>query len=289
MKAPSRPGPSEPASALSCVIRCAGHLAISPAYCLVRDGLIEGHTSSATIVHAISTSLPEQRSFLRLVNWLIPGQDAIDQVGHAVNQLGLQCSHDLFLAASLHRMLHRLDEAAFRAFRRWSLSCGLAAHFAFRRQAQPESARPLLEGLLAPLGLLLLAQCEPQTMARIRSECDETRPLAEAIKNAFGFGHQAVAAELLRYWVAPAGLVQVLSMMQAPESAAPYQLEAANLNLAWQLAEAMQQGRDPESARDFAPAAAWAISGLHPFDLGQLAALVDTHRGGLAEALGWTD
>lgn len=276
-----------PVSALSFVYRCADRMHLPQSYTFVRDGLIQGNVSSAAIVRAIAAAPEQQQAFLGLTKWLFPHQEGTDRIDHAVRQFGLQSTHDLLLAASLQEILAGLGEGALRAFRARSLNCALAAHFALRQQQHADSTRPLLEGLLAPLGVLLLAHLEPALMARVLDREQGKGPIAERIKATFGVRHQAVAAELLRCWGLPGSLVLVLSTMQQPELSAPFQVEAANLGLAWELAEAMSEGRPPETAAAYIPQRSWSILDLRAYDLAAIAKLVDTHRAGFAEVLGW--
>lgn len=280
-------GRIENTSALAYVTRCAPCTSLSRSYQLVRDGLIDGTVGSTPVVRAISASPRQGGRFVELANWLAAGQESIGDIPQAVRLLGLQCAHDLLLAVSLQDMLAGLDEDALRAYRERGLLCALAAHFCARRQALPLTGRPLLEGLLAPLGVLLLTHCEPETMAAVLEKSQHDEPIADAVKAGLGVGHQAVAAELLRYWGAPGSLVQAVTGMHMPDRATPHQLEAATLNLAWHLTEARLQGKAPTAAEQFIPRSVWAIVGLRTADLDALAGSVETHYRSLAEALGW--
>jgi len=154
-------------------------------------------------------------SILRLVNSSYYGlSQTVTSLPHAVTYLGRRPLRLAVLSFGLVKTLVNGAPAQFHQMY-WKRSLTMAAaarkcaELTDDRDVNPDSA--FAAGLLADLGMLVVAQLETERYVEIAEEPDHTIALVKAERLQFGYDHMAVGQRLLEKWELPAELVEAVA------------------------------------------------------------------------------
>ena len=175
-------------------------------------------------------------SVLRLVNSSYYGlTQQVTSLQHAISYLGRRSLRLTVLSFGLVKTLVHGAPAQFhQAYWKRSLTMASAARNITKltetRQVDAETA--FSAGLLADLGMLVMAQIDTKKYVDLSEEPDHMIQLIEQERKIMGFDHQAVSARLLTKWKLPSELTTAVAQHHTylPSSSALSQvLLAANL------------------------------------------------------------
>ncbi|MBI5938514.1 MAG: HDOD domain-containing protein [Betaproteobacteria bacterium] len=184
---------------------------------------------ATTLGQQISRDQVLSARLLRIANSAFYGLSRQVATPHdAMMVMGLSQVRSLVLAASLaHALLHQhrhgLDRKLHwqRSFRVASIAQTLARH------SRCSADTAFTAGMLHNLGELVLDTCLPEAYAAVRDEALASGlSLAEAERNAFGFDHAEVGAEVARRWKLPTVIEHAIRHYHDPESAAKERISA---------------------------------------------------------------
>ena len=175
-------------------------------------------------------------SVLRLVNSSYCGlTQQVTSLQHAISYLGRRSLRLTVLSFGLVKTLVHGAPAQFhQAYWKRSLTMASAARNISKltetRQIEAETA--FSAGLLADIGMLVMAQIETQKYVDLSEEPDHMIQLIEQERRIMGFDHQAVSSRLLTKWKLPSELTAAVAQHHTylPSSSTLSQvLLAANL------------------------------------------------------------
>lgn len=154
-------------------------------------------------------------SILRLVNSSYYGlSQTVTSLPHAVTYLGRRPLRLAVLSFGLVKTLVSGAPAQFHQMY-WKRSLTMAA--AARKCAEltddkgANADTAFAAGLLADLGMLVIAQLETDRYVEIADEPDHTIELVKAERELFGFDHMAVGQQLLQRWQLPTELIDAVA------------------------------------------------------------------------------
>jgi len=154
-------------------------------------------------------------SILRLVNSSYYGlSEPVLKLPHAVIYLGRRPLRLAVLSFGLVKTLVSGAPAQFhQAYWKRSLTMAAAARKCAEMSDDPEADpdTAFAAGLLADLGMLVLAQLETERYIEIAEEPDHTMELVKLEREAFDFDHLLVGQRLLAKWQLPAMLVDAVA------------------------------------------------------------------------------
>ena len=93
------------------------------------------------------------------------------------------------------------------------------------RRVDPETA--FATGLIADLGMLTMAQLEPERYMEIADEPDHTVDLVQRERESFGFDHMAVGERLMTRWLMPDELIEAVNMLEGEHLYEPRAFDVA--------------------------------------------------------------
>jgi len=130
----------------------------------------------------------------------------IESLKQAVVLLGLRRVRAIILSQSLRQALATYQSPAFRLVHWWDRSIlNAVAAAALCQRASPENVEEaFLAGLIADLGILILARHEPryEQVLRAHGDCPGVE-LCQATRDALGLDHAELAGEVLESWRFP--------------------------------------------------------------------------------------
>ena len=154
-------------------------------------------------------------SILRLVNSSYYGlSQTITSLPHAVTYLGRRPLRLAVLSFGLVKTLVSGAPARFHQMY-WKRSLTMAAaarkcaELANEKDSNPDTA--FAAGLLADLGMLVLAQLETERYLEITDDPDHTIALVKNERELFGYDHIIVGQRLLKKWELPTELVEAVA------------------------------------------------------------------------------
>jgi len=154
-------------------------------------------------------------SILRLINSSYYGlSEPVLSLPHAVTYLGRRPLRLAVLSFGLVKTLVSGAPAQFhQTYWKRSLTMAAAARkcaeLSGDREADADTA--FAAGLLADLGMLVLAQLETERYVEIAEEPDHTMALVKKEREAFGFDHIMVGQRLLAKWGLPTALIDAVA------------------------------------------------------------------------------
>lgn len=235
-------------------------------YTRIKSILDNPASTHEDMAKALSTDPALSGRLLRVANSAFYGRPSrINTVTQAVRLLGTQQIHDLVLATAV---IHAFDSISSdlldpRTFWHCSLLAATAAKCLAEHCDILDSERLFVAGLLSRTGNLILHQELPEQMRTVLSEVGESATdLAAVQREHLGFDYAALSAELFRTWQLPQELVEPIGLHTQPATAEEFQLEAAILHVAMNLADAESQNQPLEAVIPRLDDAAWQVTGL---------------------------
>lgn len=260
-------------------------LASLPAvYHQVRGVLDDPDSSINELSNVVSADAAITVRLLHVVNSVYFGlMSRVDTVSRAVSVLGMQQVHDIVLATSVSSMFKGMSPANMNMTRFWSNSVmrALIARTGAEMVRAGDLERYFVGGLLADLGHLVLYQVEPMLaeQAQVHAE-QESLPLHEAERALLGTDYAEVGAALVEKWRLPPRLSASIAGQIHPDQAAPeFQRDAALLNLARVMTDAMEHKLESEAIGPLVDEHVWHLTGLKPANLGTIRLISEMNHG----------
>lgn len=260
-------------------------LASLPAvYHQVRGVLDNSESSINDLSGVVSADAAITARLLHVVNSVYFGlMSRVDTVSRAVSVLGMQQVHDIVLATSVSSMFKGMSPANMNMTRFWSNSVmrALIARTGAEMVRAGDLERFFVAGLLADLGHLVMYQVEPERaeQAQLRSE-KEAVPLHEIERELLGCDYAQVGAALIEKWNLPARLTAAIAGQIHPAGAdALFQRDAALLNLARVMTDAMERKIGNEDIAALVDAEVWPLTGLKPANVATIRLIAEMNHG----------
>jgi len=171
----------------------------------------------------------------------------VDNLGHAVQMVGLSRIRTLALSACLHNAFTMPDGIDSAEFWRYSTDCaGYSQWLAtgLDDRLDIDSHRAWLVGLMLRLGELIIAHAEPDSVATIEQQPCGPGDRWKREYAAVGFDEAEVTAELARRWNFPSGFVHALLMASSPLTEKPIAPLAGVVHLGSLLADLPEANAD---------------------------------------------
>lgn len=128
----------------------------------------------------------------------------ISNLQQAVTLLGRRSLRNIALSFSVvNAFAHEVDRNVYRDYWRRSLTTSLVADRLSRRFPNIDANDAYVSGLLADIGILALAQFEPDAYLPVSRNHPHGPELVAAERQAFGFHHAEFGARLLEIWQFP--------------------------------------------------------------------------------------
>ena len=197
------------------------------------DSFAREDVSFGQIARLISTEPGLSAKLLRLANsaYFRPARGIVS-VDDAVKMLGIKMARNLVIASGLTAALKVAPGMDIQQFWRYSLSTACVARWLAGRAGQ-DGELGFMAGLLHGIGQFAMRAGMPQDMIRIDMvvhPLDARRALAE--REALGFDHAEVGAELTRRWHFPESIAHGVGSVPRPLEAQPGSPLAALVHLA---------------------------------------------------------
>ena len=197
------------------------------------DSFAQEEVSFSEIARLISTDPGLSAKLLRLANSAyFRTSRGIGSVDDALKMLGVKMTRNLVIGNGLTAAFKVAPGMDIQQFWRYSLSTACVARW-LAEDARQNSELGFMVGLLHGIGQFAMRAGMPQDMMRIDTSVhplDARRALAE--REALGFDHAEVGAELARRWHFPEAIAQGVGSVPRPLEARPESPVAALVHLA---------------------------------------------------------
>lgn len=242
------------------------------------DVVNDSRSSAMDVAEVIGNDTDLSARLLRVVNSAFYGLSSkVDTISRAVAILGSNQLVSLAMGISVITYFKGIpnDLINMYAFWRHSLACGIAARILASYHKTPNTERFFVAGLLHDIGRLVIFKVAPQHGKQAlelsqRHDC----LLVEAEQEVLGFTHDKVGGLLLKKWKFPVSLEKNVRYHHLVHKA-PNKLEAAIIQVADVLANALEQGTSGERLVPPLSAETWEIVGIPISALTQTAMQMD--------------
>ena len=245
-----------------------GLVTLSHVFVRINQLIDDPDSSMADIAKAVSQDPSFTVRLLRVANSSFYGfSSSIDTVDKAVSVIGTSRIRSLALSMSVASSFAGLpnDLVSMDNFWRHSLYCAVIARILARRAGKCDPEAVFTAGLLHDIGELVIFNRLPEqakeALLHVLDSVDDL-PVFEAERQAMGFDHAQVGAELARQWNLPPLLTECIGCHHAIGEAQNYPREVALVHLANILAQMAEI--DTLNLEDVSPADpdAWSIGGI---------------------------
>lgn len=245
-----------------------GLVTLSHVFVRINQLIDSPDSSMADIAKAVSQDPSFTVRLLRVANSSFYGfSSSIDTVDKAVSVIGTGRIRSLALSMSVASSFAGLpnDLVSMDNFWRHSLYCAVIARILARRAGKCDPEAVFTAGLLHDVGELVIFNRLPEqakeALLRVLDSVDDL-PVFEAERQAMGFDHAQVGAELARQWNLPPMLTECIGFHHAIDEAQDYPREVALVHLANILAQMAEI--DTLNPEDVSPADpdAWSVGGI---------------------------
>ncbi|MDR2488555.1 MAG: HDOD domain-containing protein [Desulfovibrio sp.] len=226
--------------------------------------------SSAKISNIVAMDPALAAKLLRLVNSpFYAFASRIDSVPRAVALVGTRQLVMLAMGAILITAFKGVPVSLVNMQSFWahSISCGVVARHLAVTCAKPLSESFFIAGLLHDISRLLIYSLLPNHTLYILTEAKRRQESVLALeKEALGFGHDELGAELLQLWRCPNELAQRVRAHHAPLHGT-FSVDDVILPVADALTQALNYGSSGEIYIPPIPSSVWEKLGLSPEQL----------------------
>ncbi len=260
-------------------------LASLPAvYHQVRGVLDNADSSINDLSNVVSADAAITVRLLHVVNSVYFGlMSRVDTVSRAVSVLGMQQVHDIVLATSVSSMFKGMSPANMNMTRFWSNSVmrALVARTGAEMARAGDLERFFVAGLLSDIGHLVMYQTEPALAERAQVEAEtQGEPLHLAERKLIGCDYAQVGAALVEKWHLPPRLFAAIAGQVEPAKAETlYQRDAALLNLARVMTDAMEHKLDSEAITPLVDERVWPLTDLKPANIATIRLIAEMNHG----------
>lgn len=214
-------------------------------YYKVQNALSDPDVEIARLAELISSDPALAAAVLRIANSAFYGfPRKIETLSRAISLVGLNQLGDILLATTLASTFQgiRPQKMDMTRFWRGSIRRALLCRSMARHMEERDSERCFILGLLADMGHLVLYQTQPDLAAIIMDMAScSLNDIAEKERNILGCDFADVGAALILHWQLPETMANVVRHQLTPNSAGRQLAEAARLNMAISIAEALEQ------------------------------------------------
>ncbi len=208
--------------------------------------------SLAEIVETISFEPAITARLLRMVNSSFFGLSSpVETITHAINYLGAKQVHDLVLATSMADTFSDMNTPAFNMHQFWkqSIYCAIFAQDLAALCDEKQSERLFITGLLHNTGYLMMRQSIPDLILQAEALSEQQQiPMHIAEEQLIGFNYAQIGAELLHRWNLPVNLTSAIKHQLVPSQAEEFQIDAAILHIAANMAALFAKELPTENA-----------------------------------------
>lgn len=235
-------------------------------YQRVSEVVADQHSTTVQIAEAVGADQGLATRILQLANSALYGQvSRVDTLTQALSLIGSRQLRDLALGMAVVDLFKGVSAPgiSLRCFWEHSIAVGSAARLIAASRGERETERNFVAGLLHDVGLMIMAQQQPDRLAKhIQRAQSESCTLAFAERSDQGFDHAELGATVMERWRLPQMMVEVVAGHHRPLLTATYARECADVHFSDLLVEALGYGSAGESVIPPLDAHAWELSGL---------------------------
>jgi len=223
------------------------HLASLPnLYYRIREALLDPDLEIGKLEDLIANDPALAGALLRMANSAFYGfPRKVETLSRAISLIGFDRIGEIVLASTLAATFQGIRPQRMDMGRFWrgSIRRALLCREFARNLAEPDAERAFVIGLLSDMGHLVMYHAVPDLMD-IVLDANPGSLLAEAgqERDIIGCDFAEVGAALCAAWQLPASIGAVIGGQLAPALAGEQAAEAARLNLAIAVAEALERG-----------------------------------------------
>lgn len=215
-------------------------------YYKVREALSDPEVSVQHLTELITTDPSLTVAVLRIANSAFYGfPRKIETLSRAISLIGLEQLGNIVLASTLTSTFHGIRPQQMDMVRFWrgSIRRALLNRSIARHMEERDAERFFVLGLLADMGHLVLYQALPDLEAIVLDRSAYSlNEIAREEQTLLGCNFAEVGAALILHWHLPESMARVVRHQLSPASADELAPEAARLNLAISIAEALERG-----------------------------------------------
>ncbi|WP_018610301.1 HDOD domain-containing protein [Uliginosibacterium gangwonense] len=221
-------------------------------YYKVRSALADPEVVIQALSDLISTDPSLAAAVLRIANSAFYGfPRKIETLSRAIGLIGLNQLGDIVLASTLASTFQgiRPQKMDMARFWRGSIRRALLCRSMARHLGERDPERFFILGLLSDMGHLVLYQTQPDLAAIILDMASYSlSDIAQKERDMLGCDFAEVGAALILKWQLPESFACVVRHQLKPIEAGEQAAEAARLNLAISIAEALERGEQINAA-----------------------------------------
>jgi HD-like signal output (HDOD) protein len=236
-------------------------------------------SSTAQLAEAVGADQGLVTRVLRLANSSFYGlANRVDTVTQAVSLIGMRQIRDLALATAVVDLFKNLPGNALDGRRFWehALAVGTTSRLIAAKRGERETERHFVAGLLHDIGLVVMAQQQPELVAANLAKAVETQqPLAAIERRDLGYDHAEVGGAVIEHWHLPPALVETTAHHHHLLTSSRYVHDCATVHVADVLVEALAFGSGGEAVVPPLDPPAWDQLGLLPLDLAPISAALE--------------
>lgn len=214
-------------------------------YYKVREALADPEVSVQHLTDLITTDPSLTVAVLRIANSAFYGfPRKIETLSRAISLIGLEQLGNIVLASTLASTFHgiRPQQMDMARFWRGSIRRALLCRSIARHLEDRDAERFFVLGLLADMGHLVLYQAQPDLEAIVLDRSAHSlNDIALEERNLLGCDFTEVGAALILHWQLPESMARIVRYQLCPPLAGEFAPEAARLNLAISIAEALER------------------------------------------------
>lgn len=215
-------------------------------YYKVRDALSDPEVSLQLLEDLITSDPSLAASVLRIANSAFYGfPRKIETLSRAISLIGLSQLGNIVLTTSLTTSFQGIRPQSMDMARFWrgSIRRALLCRSIARHSNEYESERLFVLGLISDMGHLVLYQAQPDLEAIILDRSVNTlNDIAWEERNLLGCDFAELGAALVNRWQLPANMARIIRYQLQVKGADDLAQDAACLNLAVSMAEALERG-----------------------------------------------
>lgn len=212
-------------------------------YYKVRQALLDPNLTIGDLTDLISADPALTASLLRIANSAFYGfPRKIETLSRAISLIGLDQVGDIVLTSSLTATFQGIRPQRMDMNRFWhgSIRRALLCRQFCRNLGEPDAERAFILGLLSDMGHLVMYHAVPDLMGIVLDTSSENlREQAVKERSTIGCDFSEVGAALCVSWQLPDSVGIIIGNQLTPQLAAELAPEAARLNLAIAVAEAL--------------------------------------------------
>jgi len=215
-------------------------------YYKVREALANSEVTIQQLTDLVTTDPALAASVLRIANSAFYGfPRKIETLSRAISLIGLEQLGNIVLAGTLASTFQGIRPQQMNMVRFWrgSVRRALLCRSIARHMEERDFERLFVLGLLSDMGHLVLYQTQPDLEAIVLDMAQSTlTDIASKERSLLGCDFCDVGAALILHWHLPESMATIIRCQLTPKEADDLVVDAARLNLAVSIAEALERG-----------------------------------------------